>query len=175
MERPAFDKMLLQVVPGIQTVARRYCAECGLPEQWQDIAQTAFLKMLRFAELYDPEKGDLFPWGCTVVVNTIKNYLTNAATMRHEALAIIEQKAVSTYNPEQECQANFILAHLSEETRLYIEGYNYPEIANRCGVRSSATVMNRIDRNAQHLCRILGIEYRKGKRVKMPRKNFEYA
>lgn len=169
MERPAFDRLLTATLPRIERIAQAYAARCNLRHEWQDIAQTALLKMLRFADYYDPGKGDFMPWACVVIINTIKTRLNQVATApdMSEFNALIIDRTQTTDNPESDLQAALILDNLNEEARLYVEGYNYAEIAARCGFRSKGTAMNRLDKCADHLRRILGIKTERGKRTRM--------
>lgn len=61
MERPAFDRLITATLPQIQLAAKKYAMRYRRFYEWEDIAQTALLKMLRFADLYDPDKGDFLP------------------------------------------------------------------------------------------------------------------
>lgn len=71
MERAVFDRMLTDALPRIEEAAKKYAVIFRCFNEWQDISQSALLKMLRFADLYDPAKGDLLPWACVIVINTI--------------------------------------------------------------------------------------------------------
>lgn len=170
MERVAFDSLLTATVPSIEEAARRYATQYNIFPAWKDIAQSAFLKMLRFADQYDPAKGELLPWACVILINTIKTFLAQS-DMEYNTL-IIERTATEDHSTVNTIQAAFIFANLNTEAQLYIEGYNYQEIAARCGVKSRATVMNRIDKCAEHLSRIMGIKTGRGRRDKNVRKNF---
>lgn len=171
MQRPEFDKLLTEWLPVIERVARRNSAFYGLTDEWKDIVQSACLKMLRFADSYDPAKGDLLPWACVIANNTIKNRLAQLITCPDMAafneLMIEQTPASSERSPDNELQLSMVLANLNQETRLFVEGYNYPEIAARCGFRSPATAMARIDKCAGRLALILGISATRYKRVRM--------
>ena len=170
MERPAFDRLLADALPMIEGAARKYATIYRCFNEWHDISQSALLKMLRFADLYDPEKGDLLPWACVVIVNTIKTHI--AKNVRAEGVVdfndlIIDcTRAYTDCSPEEQLQAAFILSILNEETRLYTEGYNYAEIAARCGFRGKATAKARLDNCAHRLSRILGLDKSPGRRVR---------
>ena len=170
MERVAFDRLLTATVPSIEEAARKYATLYSIFPAWKDIAQSAFLKMLRFADQYDPAKGELLPWACVILINTIKTFLAQSAAapdMEEYNALIIERTPSAEDSPENTLQAAFIFANLNTEARLYIEGYNYPEIAAMCGVRSKVTVMNRIDKCAERLRMIMGIKTERGRREKM--------
>lgn len=172
MERPAFDRLLTATLPKIERSAQAYAARYNLRHEWRDIAQAALLKMLRFADYYDPGK-EFMPWACVVIVNTIKTHLSQAAPVPDvgEFNAIIIERTQTTDNPETDLQTHLILDNLNEEARLYVDGYNYREIAARCGFRSKVTAMTRIDNCADRLRRVLGINTDRGKRVKVYAKN----
>lgn len=159
MERPAFDRLITATLPKIQQAAQKYAMLYRRFYEWEDIAQTALLKMLRFADLYDPDKGELLPWACVIICNTIKTHIA-------QSMAVPDMEELNDFilastpgpadcNPEEQWQAAFILSSLNEETKLYTEGYNYSEIAARCGLRSKSTVKARIDNCAKSLCRVL--------------------
>lgn len=172
MERPAFDRLLTATLPRIERNAQAYAARYNLSHEWQDIVQTALLKMLRFADYYDPGK-DLMPWACVVIINTIKTRLNQVATAPNisEFNALIIEQTQTTDNPESDLQTSLILDHLNDEARLYVEGYNYREIAARCGFRSKVTAMTRIDNCASRLRRILGINGARARRSRVYAKN----
>lgn len=172
MERPAFDRLLTATLPRIERSARAYATRYNLRHEWHDIAQTALLKMLRFADYYDPGK-EFMPWACVVIINTIKTRLNQAATAPDmgEFNALIIDTTRATSNPETDLQTSLILDNLNEEARLYVDGYNYREIAARCGFKSKATAMTRIDNCADRLRRVLGINTDRGKRVKVYARN----
>lgn len=161
MERPAFDRLITATLPKIQQAAQKYAMLSRRFYEWEDIAQTALLKMLRFADLYDPCKGDLLPWACVIICNTIKTRITQSMTMPNmeefNALIIDCTPGPADCDPEEYAQMAFILSNLNEETRLFNDGYNYAEIAARCGFRSQVTAKNRIDKCAESLCRLLGL------------------
>lgn len=171
MERPAFDRLLADALPMIEGAARKYATIYRCFNEWHDISQSALLKMLRFADLYDPDKGDLLPWACVVIINTIKTHIAkNVRAVGVEDfndLIIDCTPAYTDYSPEEQLQAAFVLSNLNEETRLYTEGYNYSEIAARCGFRGKATAKARIDNCAQSLCRVLGIAIKQQRRQRM--------
>ena len=167
MERAAFDRLLTATLPDIQQAAQKYSMKYHRAQDWQDIAQSALLKMLRFADRYDPAKGELLPWACVIIINTIKTLITQSMTEPFMEEVNAALPAITGPNPEDDLQAAFILSSLNEEARLYIEGYNYPEIAAMCGVRSKVTVMNRIDKCAERLRMIMGIKTERGRREKM--------
>ena len=170
MERPEFDRLLTANLPRIENAAKKYATLYRRLHEWEDIAQTALLKMLRFADLYDPSKGDLMPWACVIICNTIKTQITlSVAAPDMEAFnaAIIDSTpAQSDCDPENSLQAALIFANLNQETRLFIEGYNYAEIARMQGVNSQVTAKNRIDKCADRLRRIMGIDRAQGRRVR---------
>ncbi len=167
MERTAFDRLITATFPQIQQAAQKYAMLYRRFYEWEDIMQTALLKMLRFADLYDPDKGDLLPWACVVIINTIKTHIakTSVPGMADFNDLIIDRTQANTdCSPEEQLQAAFILSNLNEEARLYTEGYNYSEIAARCGFRGKATAKARIDNCAQSLCRVLGIAIKQQRR-----------
>ncbi|MDE7465299.1 MAG: hypothetical protein K2M59_02565 [Muribaculaceae bacterium] len=171
MERPEFDRMLTAVLPQVEDATRKYARKYNLLHDWQDIAQSAILKMLRFADQYEPTKGALLPWACVIIINTIKTLIAQSITepfMKDVNAAI---PAITGSNPDDDLQVAFILSNLNEEARLFIDGYNYPEIAAMCGVRSKVTVMNRIDKCAKRLSLIMGIDASRGRRKRMYAKN----
>lgn len=155
-------------LPAIYGAAKAYAAQFGRVHEWEDIAQSALLKMLRFADLYNPAKGDLLPWACVVIINTIKTHVAqeSAAPDMEEfnALIIDRTPAAAIYDTESQMQADFILAHLNEELRLFVEGYTYKEIAALRGFKSKVTAFDRIGKCADHLRRILGISTPQGRR-----------
>lgn len=157
MERPAFDRLLTATLPRIERSAQAYAARYNMRHEWQDIAQTALLKMLRFADYYDPCKGEFMPWACVVIINTIKTRLSQATTApdMSEFNALIIERTQTTDNPESDLQAAFIFDHLNEEARLYVEGYNYAEIAARYGLKSKVSAFNRIKKCADNLRHII--------------------
>ena len=170
MERAQFDRLLMAAVPRIELTARKIANTYGIAHEWQDIAQSAFLKMLRFADQYDPEKGELLPWACVILINTIKSHL--AYNRKYLSLGeitpyIIDHIAATSPTPEHILQASFILDNLNRETRLYFEGYNYYEIAAKCGVKSQVTAMYRIDKCVKRLSLVLGRDYTRIRRQRM--------
>lgn len=171
MERPEFDRLLTANLPRIENAAKKYATLYRRLHEWEDIAQTALLKMLRFADRYDPGKGDFMPWACVIICNTIKTQITlSVAAPDMEAFnaAIIDSTPAHADNsPEEQLQAAFILDNLNRETRLFIEGYNYAEIAVRRGFRSKVTAKNRIDKCAESLCRVLGLKVKQQRRQRM--------
>lgn len=173
MERQEFDRLLTTTLPRIEKSAQAYATRYNLRHEWQDIAQTALLRMLRFADYYDPGKGEFMPWACVVIINTIKTRIAQITTAPDviEFNALIVERTQAANTPETDLQTSFILDNLNEEARLYVEGYNYREIAARCGFGSRGTAMTRIDKCAAHLRRVLGIDAKRGKRVKVFSKN----
>lgn len=171
MERAAFDRLLTDTLPRIENAAQKYTAIFRCFNEWQDISQSALLKMLRFADLYDPAKGDLLPWACVIIINTIKTHINQSMTVPHmeeyNALIIDCTPAQAYDNPEDRAQMALILARLNEETRLFAEGYNYAEIAARRGFRSKVTAKNRIDKCAASLSRTFGIAVTQDRRPRM--------
>lgn len=171
MERPEFDRLITACIPQIQRAAKKYATLYRRGHEWEDMAQTALLKMLRFADQYDPDKGDLLPWACVIIINTIKTHITQSATMpdmeEFNALIIDCTPAQAYDNPEDRAQMALILARLNEETRLFAEGYNYAEIAARRGFRSKVTAKNRIDKCAASLSRTFGIAVTQDRRPRM--------
>lgn len=171
MERPAFDRLLADTLPRIEMAARKYATLYRCFNEWHDISQSALLKMLRFADLYDPGKGDLLPWACVIICNTIKTHIAQSMTVpdmvEFNALIIDRTPGPADYNPEEYAQMAFILSNLSEEARLFNDGYNYAEIAARCGFRSKVTAKNRIDKCAESLCRVLGLTVKQQRRQQM--------
>lgn len=83
-----------------------------------------------------------------------------------DALTINQTPAQSYCNPINELQLAFISANINQETQLFADGYNYAEIAKLRGVKSNATVKNRIDKCADRLSLILGIGKIPGRRVR---------
>lgn len=171
MERPAFDRLITATLPKIQQAAQKYAMLYRRFYEWEDIAQTALLKMLRFADLYDPDKGDFLPWACVIICNTIKTHIAQSMTVpdmvEFNALIIDSTPGPADCNPEEYAQMAFILSNLSEEARLFNDGYNYAEIAARCGFRSQVTAKNRIDKCAESLCRVLGLTVKQHRRQRM--------
>lgn len=174
MERPEFDRLLADALPIIEGAARKYATIYRCLNEWHDISQSALLKMLRFADLYDPAKGDLLPWACVIIINTIKTHIAQSMTMpnmgEYNALIVDNTPGPADYNPEEQAHMAFLTSNLNKEARLFLEGYNYPEIRARCGFKSNVTAMNRIDKCAEHLRKILGLTVVRGKRVKMHNK-----
>lgn len=127
--------------------------------------------MLRFADQYDHNKGALLPWACVIIINTIKTRIAEVIAVPIMEEVNIYIPAISDLNPEDDLQASFILSILNDETRLFVDGYNYPEIAARCGFRSRVTAMTRIDNCAANLRCILGVNRERGRRTKMYTKN----
>lgn len=170
MERPEFDRLLTANLPRIENAAKKYSVLYGRLHEWEDITQTALLKMLRFADLYDPGKGDLLPWACVIICNTIKTHIAQSMNVpdveAFNTVIIDSTLAQSDCNPENCLQASLISANLNRETRLFIEGYNYAEIARMQGVNSKVTAKNRIDKCAARLRRIMGIDIGQGRRVR---------
>lgn len=164
MERPEFDRLLTATLPDIEQAAQRYSRKYHRAQDWQDIMQSAVLKMLRFADQYNPAKGDLLPWACVIIINTIKTLITQSMAETFMEDINAAPPAITFLNPEEELQTAFILAHLSRETRLWLEGYNYYEIAARCGVKSQVTAMSRIDKCVKRLSLILGRNYSRTRR-----------
>lgn len=162
MERAAFDRLLTATLPEIEQAARKYSVKNQCHQEWQDLAQSAILKILRYAEHYDPAKGALLQWACVTVINTIKSHVaktTAYSVMENYNDIIIEQTpATNDRNPENELQAAFILDNLNREAHLFAEGYNYREIAARCGVKSKSTIRERIDNCAKRLSLFLEIK-----------------
>lgn len=174
MERPAFDRLLTATIPRIERCAQAYAARYNLRHEWQDIAQTALLKMLRFADYYDPGKGEFMPWACVVIINTIKSRIAQIATApgMNDINALIIERTQTLQNPESDLQAVFILDNLNEEARLYVEGYNYEEIASRQGFKSKVTAHNRVRKCAENLRNILnGTTPAKARKGRPPKKN----
>lgn len=167
MERPEFDRLLTANFAVIEDSAKKYAMIYRLYHEWEDLLQTAILKMLRFADQYDPDKGALLPWACVIIINTIKTYIAQSIAVPYTEEINTTIAVISDHNPEDDLQAALILSNLNEETRLFVEGYNYPEIAARCGFRSRVTAMTRIDNCAASLRRILGVNRERGRRTKM--------
>lgn len=171
MERPKFDRLLADALPMIEGAARKYATIYRCFNEWHDISQSALLKMLRFADLYDRAKGDLLPWACVIIINTIKTHINQSMTMpdmeEYNALIIDSTPGPADCNPEEYAQMAFILSNLGEEARLFNDGYNYAEIAARCGFRSQVTAKNRIDKCAESLRRVLGIAVKQQRRQRM--------
>ncbi len=158
MERPEFDRLLTAALPGIEVRARAYAARYNLRREWRDIAQTALLNLLRFADHYDPAKGELMPWACVAIINTIKTRVAQIAAQPYtDELddAAIKRATYNGGNPESDLQASFILANLSEDARLHVEGYTYDEIAAKRGLKSKGTVCERVKKSAENLRHIL--------------------
>lgn len=170
MERAAFDRLLTDTLPRIENAAQKYTAIFRCFNEWQDISQSALLKMLRFADLYDPQKGDILPWACVIIINTIKTHINQSMTMPHmeeyNALIIDCTPAQYDCDPMNELQLAFIAANINQETQLFADGYNYAEIAKLRGFSSKVTAKNRIDKCADRLSRILGFDKTPGRRVR---------
>lgn len=159
MERDKFDKLITATLPQIERTVRIFAARYNLGHEWEDIAQTALLKMLRFAEKYNPERGDFIPWAWVVILNTIKTRLTQISSAPSTCeLFDFSKYLPSRSNPESDLQAAIIESNLNREARLFVEGYNYREIAALCGYKSRTTVMARIDHCAARLRRVFDIE-----------------
>lgn len=171
MERPAFDRLITATLPQIQLAAKKYAMRYRRFYEWEDIAQTALLKMLRFADLYDPDKGDLLPWACVIIRNTIKTNIAQSMAVpgmeEFNTLIIDRTPAPADYNPEEYMQMAFILSNMNDEALMFNDGYNYAEIAARCGFRSQVTAKNRIDKCAKSLCRVLGMAVKQQRRQRM--------
>lgn len=167
MERPEFDRLLTANFAVIEASAKKYSRIYRFYHEWEDLLQTALLKMLRFADQYDPDKGALLPWACVIIINTIKTYIAQSIAVPYTEEINTTIAVISDHNSEDDLQAALILSNLNEETRLFVEGYNYPEIAARCGFRSRVTAMTRIDNCAANLRRILGVNRERGRRTKM--------
>lgn len=167
MERPEFDKLLTANFAVIEASAKKYARIYRFYHEWEDLLQTALLKMLRFADQYDPDKGALLPWACVIIINTIKTYIAQSMAVPYTEEINTTIAVISDHNPEDDLQAALILSNLNEEARLFVEGYNYPEIAARRGFRSRVTAMTRIDNCAANLRRILGVNRERGRRTKM--------
>lgn len=171
MERPEFDRLITATLPQIQGAAKKYSMLFRRFYEWEDIAQTALLKMLRFADQYDPDKGALLPWACVIIINTIKTRIAQSMNVpdmvEFNALIIERTPGPADCNPEEYAQMAFILSNLSEEARLFNDGYNYAEIAARCGFRSQVTAKNRIDKCAASLSRTFGIAVTQERRPRM--------
>lgn len=171
MERPEFDRLLTAHFAEIETSAKKYASIYRRLHEWEDLLQTALLKMLRFADQYDPDKGELLPWACVIIINTIKTYIAQSMTVpdmgEFNALIIDLTPGPADCNPEEYAQMAFILSNLNEEARLFNDGYNYAEIAARCGFRSQVTAKNRIDKCAESLRRTLGMAVKQQRRQRM--------
>lgn len=161
MERPAFDHLITATLPKIQQAAQKYAIQYRRFYEWEDIMQTALLKMLRFADLYDPDKGELLPWACVIIVNTIKTHIAQSMTVpdmeEFNTLIIDRTPCPADCSPEEYAQMSSIVPNLNEEARLFNDGYNYTEIAAMRGFKSKVTAKNRIDKCAETLCRLLGM------------------
>lgn len=170
MERPAFDRLLADTLPRIEMAARKYATLYRCFNEWHDISQSALLKMLRFADLYDPAKGDLLPWACVIIINTIKTHISQSMTMpdmeAYNALIIDCTPTQYDCDPMNELQLAFITANINQETQLFADGYNYAEIAKLRGFNSKATAKSRIDKCADRLSRVLGLDKKPRRRVR---------
>lgn len=179
MERPAFDRLLMANLPRIEQSAQAYATRYNIRHEWQDIAQTALLKMLGAADRFDPDpaKGHFMAWACVVIINIIKDRIAQIATAPDmgEFNALIIERTQASNGPEADLQTAFILDNLNEEALLYVEGYNYREIAARCGFKSKVTAMTRIDNCAARLHRVLGINTDRGRRTNTFNKQPEIA
>lgn len=168
MERPEFDKLLTATLTRLEGAAKSYAVQFDRPQEWQDILQTSLLRMLTYAHLYDPDKGEFMPWACVVIINTIKTRILQAANL--PPIQIIDNRIAETIphyrTPSSDLRTSMILSNLNEESRLYVEGYNYVEIAARQGFNSKVTAMNRIDSCAARLSRVLGMKAYRGRRVR---------
>lgn len=171
MERPAFDRLITATLPKIEQAAKKYARLHKRFYEWEDLMQTALLRMLRFAELYDPCKGDLLPWACVIIINTIRTHIAQSMTMPDtediNTCIFDHTPGPADSNPEEYAQMAFLVPCLNKETKLFVKGYNYPEIAALCGFRSSVTAKNRIDNCAGHLRKILGTKLEQGRRTRM--------
>ena len=167
MERTAFDRLLTAKLPQIEGMAHGFAHKYHRSQEWRDICQSALLKMLRFADQYDPEQGDLLPWACVVIINTIKTRVAQLNAHPRTDELDCSSVAMCHGNPEDDLQLSFMLDALGREAQLYTEGYNYAEIAARCGVKSKSTVKSRIDKGVDRLCGILGVSPVVGRRKRM--------
>ena len=61
MERLEFDRLLTANFAVIEASAKKYAMIYRLYHEWEDLLQTALLKMRRFADQYDNNKGALLP------------------------------------------------------------------------------------------------------------------
>lgn len=143
----------------IEQSAHAYATRYNLRHEWQDIAQTALLKMLRYADCFDPDpaKGHFMAWACVVIINIIKDRIAQIATAPDmgEFNALIIERTQAANGPESDLQTAFILDNLNEETRLYVEGYTYSEISARYGLRSKVSAFKRVKKCANNLRYIL--------------------
>ncbi len=171
MERPAFDRLLTATLPRIERNAQAYAARYNLSHEWQDIVQTALLKMLRFADYYDPGK-EFMPWAAAIINNTIKTRIAQliASPDVSDFNALIIERLQATGNPEVDLQTSLILDNLNEESRLYVEGYNYAEIATKNGLKSKSSAFARVKKCADNLRHILnGTTPKKVRRGRPPK------
>lgn len=170
MERPEFDRLLTAHFAVIEASAKKYARIYRFYHEWEDLLQTALLKMLRFADLYNPDKGELLPWACVIICNTIKTRITQSMTMPNmeELNALIIDCTPAPYDcdPLNDLQLAFITANINQETQLFADGYTYAEIAKLQGFSSKVTAKNRIDKCADRLSRILGFDKTPGRRVR---------
>lgn len=166
MERLAFDRLITEKLPFIERATKSYATRYDIRHEWRDIAQTALLKMLRFADLYDPDK-EFMTWASVVIINTIKTRIIQIYNTPDfsDLSSVFIDLTQATDNPVSDLETNTIFDNLNRETRLYVEGYNFKEIATLCGFRSKVTAMNRINNCANHLQRVLGIDAIRVKRT----------
>lgn len=163
MERKEFDRLLTAALPEIEKAAQTYARKFLRWQEWQDVAQSACLRMLRFAHLYDPEKGPLLPWACVVIINILKNAAASPVHTEIQDNRALELTR-NDITPDENVHMQFLRTLLNEEAQLYVDGYNYREIAARCGYRSKTTAMARIDSCADRLRHVLGLSAGRGRR-----------
>lgn len=168
MRREEFEKVLIPILPCIDNVTRKYAAYYNRSEEWEDIRQTALLKMLRLCDNYDPGKGELLPWACVVILRIIYNTARIGGTVSLDA---VDEWYIpmSSDNPENILQGAYIMQNLNTEARLYVEGYSFREIATMKGLRSKTTVFNRVTKCADNLRRLLGENHKQAPRPKAQR------
>ncbi|MDE6266434.1 MAG: sigma-70 family RNA polymerase sigma factor [Muribaculaceae bacterium] len=169
MNREEFDKVLIPILPWIDNITRKYAAYYNRLEEWEDIRQTALLKMLRLCDNYDPGKGELLPWTCVVILRIIYNTARIGGTVSLDAVDERYIHSCSDNNPEKILQAAFIMQNLNTEARLYVEGYSYREIAAMQGLRSRSTVFNRVAKCTDKIRRLLGENHKQAPRPKAQR------
>ena len=168
MRREEIEKVLIPILPCIDNVTRKYAAYYNRSEEWEDIRQTALLKMLRLCDNYDPGKGELLPWACVVILRIIYNTARIGGTVSLDA---VDEWYIpmSSDNPENILQGAYIMQNLNTEARLYVEGYSFREIAEMQGLSSRSTVFNRVTKCADNLRRLLGENHKQAPRPKAQR------
>lgn len=162
MKRNEFDALLVEAIPDIEKKSRFYASMFGMPSEWRDIAQEAMLRMLACCRCFDGDKGSLQGYAGAA----IRNLLCSRAASKSTDADLGEARTVRSESdsPEWMADRKTIRGLMSREAQLFAEGYTYGEIAGIVGVRSRTTVKERIDRSAQSLASVLGMEAKPSRR-----------